>query len=154
MTERNQQNIYSWMPGDLTLITADGLGTISAIHFDDTSNNLYWIDPKNFVLKMMNLQNRLKVNLVSGNSSYQLVDFTLQTAEGWVLIIRSSPKHPETHYPSLIRAYVILFVSLNSLREVLSSCVLYIIISRPYFEILISGRWRYYFSIRTSLAPW
>lgn len=66
----------------LELILNGDPGTINSIEFDDTANNLYWIDPVTRTLKVMNLVTRLKMDLVTGNSTYVLDDFTLVMTSG------------------------------------------------------------------------
>lgn len=74
-----QQNIYSWTPKneELKLISRGGPGTIKKMEFDHYTNNLYWIDPATSVIKLMNLDKRLKITLLEGNSTHTLHDFTL-----------------------------------------------------------------------------
>ena len=85
LTEVGYQKIYVWVPvtRKLELIANYGPGTINSIEFDEFTNNLYWLDSTTHRLKVMNLDTRLKVNLVNEEDpAYLLSDFTLISHQG------------------------------------------------------------------------
>ena len=78
------QSIYSWIPrtNDIQLIAHNGLGTIRSIDFDPYANNLYWIDPMVNIIKIMNMDTLLTMDLLDGNYSYSPYDLTLIPIKG------------------------------------------------------------------------
>ena len=79
------QRIYSWLPqngNELELIYDDGAGTIDSISFDDHANNLYWINPLNHVIMVMNLNSCKKAKVYKGNSACLPLKLTLNPENG------------------------------------------------------------------------
>ena len=84
-TEMEQQRIYSWVPrtGDLHLLSDDGPGSIQSVEFDNYANNMYWIDPANNEIKVMNLNNTsFRKTIFKGNSTYVPTELTLAPSKG------------------------------------------------------------------------
>lgn len=79
IAEINRQKLYSWRPKsrELELILDNGPGTIKSIHFDDHTNNLYWIDPINYAIVVTSLNERKSSNILQGNSSNIPLDLSL-----------------------------------------------------------------------------
>ena len=78
------QKIYSWIPltRELKLLLDEGPGTINSVEFDDHANNLYWVDVRNFAVKVMNMESLKKIIVLQGESAYAPVDLALHPING------------------------------------------------------------------------
>ena len=69
----------------MELIFDNGPGTINSISFDSKANNLYWINPINQAIVVMNLNTRKNANLYNiRNDTYVPLTLALNTEGGWV----------------------------------------------------------------------
>jgi len=82
LTEIGKRNIYNWTPrtGELELILYGGIGgTINALGVDLYSSNLYYIDSRDFSIRMIDLNKRVNGILLRGNSNY--IPYELQVSK-------------------------------------------------------------------------